>query len=417
MSDLSRPHRPVVLGYDAVSPLGVDFDAEWERAVAGASGVGPLTRFPLTERFPVRLAGQVPACDFSPYPFLSPRKLAAWSSPVFAHAILVAHRALARAGIVVDDQLSPRVAVTFGTAVGGLDAVLAADRALMTAGTLPMPWMNPNSCVNMPTGAVAMSLNATGPIVTPVTACATGATSIALGALMLENDMADVAICGAVDFSLVEPIVAGFASMNGAYKSRPGERAAEVSRPFSAGRAGFIVAEGAACIVLSTPAFARTHGLTPKCVLLGWAMNADAHKPVAPRRDTIGRCMQLALERAGCRPEEVDAISAHAASTSTGDRVEADALGDVFGAAVPPLSALKSQTGHMMGASSAIETVFAIEGLRRSLLTPTLNYVPDPEFRVDAATETRRLDQRVVLKNSFGFGGANTCLILHQPEN
>jgi 3-oxoacyl-[acyl-carrier-protein] synthase II len=140
---LARPHRPVVLGYDAVSPLGVDLDAQWERAVAGESGVGPLTRFPIPEGFPVRLAGQVPEIDLAAYPYLSPRKLAAWSSPVFAHAILVAHRALEHAGFEIDAALGPRVAVTFGTAVGGLDAVLAADRALVATGAMPMPWMNP----------------------------------------------------------------------------------------------------------------------------------------------------------------------------------------------------------------------------------------------------------------------------------
>ncbi len=411
---MARPHRPVVLGYDAVSPLGVDLDAQWERAVAGESGVGPLTRFPIPEGFPVRLAGQVPEIDLAAYPYLSPRKLAAWSSPVFAHAILVAHRALEHAGFEIDAALGPRVAVTFGTAVGGLDAVLAADRALVATGAMPMPWMNPNSCVNMPTGAVAISLDLTGPIVTPVTACATGATSIALGAILLEAGMADVALCGAVDFALVAPIVAGFASMNGAYKSRPGERPAAVSRPFSVGRAGFVVAEGAAAVVLSTAEFARARGLVPRCELAGWAMNADAHKPVAPRRDTVARCMRLALEDAGCRPDEVDAVSAHATSTPAGDRVEAQALGDVFGAAVPPVTALKSQTGHMMGASSALETVFAIEGLRRGLLLPVLNYDPDPECRLDAAPVTRALEQRVVLKNSFGFGGANTCLVLRR---
>ncbi len=411
---MARPHRPVVLGYDAVSPLGVDLDAQWERAVAGESGVGPLTRFPIPEGFPVRLAGQVPEIDLAAYPYLSPRKLAAWSSPVFAHAILVAHRALEHAGFEIDAALGPRVAVTFGTAVGGLDAVLAADRALVATGAMPMPWMNPNSCVNMPTGAVAISLDLTGPIVTPVTACATGATSIALGAILLEAGMADVALCGAVDFALVAPIVAGFASMNGAYKSRPGERPAAVSRPFSVGRAGFVVAEGAAAVVLSTAEFARARGLVPRCELAGWAMNADAHKPVAPRRDTVARCMRLALEDAGCRPDEVDAVSAHATSTPAGDRVEAQALGDVFGAAVPPVPALKSQPGHMMGASSALETVFAIEGLRRGLLLPVLNYDPDPECRLDAAPVTRALEQRVVLKNSFGFGGANTCLVLRR---
>lgn len=411
--DLVR--RPVVLGYDMVSPLGTDFEQQWARVLAGESGVGELTRFALPDGFPVRVAGQVPDFDRSPYPYLSPRKLAAWTSPVFVHAILVAHRALQRAGIELEKSLVPRVATTLGTAVGGLDAVLAADRALQASGTLPLPWVNPNSCINMPTGAVAMSLGATGPILTPVTACATGATSMAIGAMLLEAGMADVVVSGAVDFALVEPIVAGFAAMNGAYKSRPGEDPRAVSRPLSAHRAGFVVSEGAACVVLASAEFARAHGLEVRCVLAGWGMNADAFKPVAPRRETVAECMRLALTHAGYGPGDVDAVSAHAASTPAGDRVEAEALGDVFGTEIPPLTAVKSQTGHMMGASSGVEAVLAIEGLRRGQLTPTLNYQPDPAFPLDCRPESRALSQRVVLKNAFGFGGANTCLVFTEP--
>ena len=408
---MASSSRPVVLGYDAVSPLGTTLEEQWERSLAGESGVGPLHRFPLRKDFPVRIAGEVPPCDFGGDPCLSPRRLAPWSSPVFAHGILVARRAVARAGVPMTEEVRCRTAVTFGTAVGGLDAVIAADRALVKHGSLPKPWANPNSCINMPTGAVAIALEATGPIVNPATACATGATSIALGALMLESGAADLAVCGAVDFALVEPIVAGFATMNGAYKSRPGEDPTTVSRPFGEGRAGFVVAEGAAALVLGTPAFARRHRLEPICTLAGWAMNADAFKPVAPRRETVARCMQLALHHAGCQAAEVSAVSAHAASTVVGDRVEAEALSDVFGCQPPPVTALKSQTGHMMGASSGVETVFAIEGMVRGLLPPTLNYSRDVEFAVDAVAEPRKLHQDVVLKNAFGFGGANTCLV------
>ncbi len=403
--------RPVVLGYDAVSPLGTTLAEQWERAVAGESGVGPLRRFPLRDEFPVRIAGEVPPCDFGDDPCLSPRRLAPWSSPVFAHGIMLARRAVARAKIPTSDEMGPRMAVTFGTAVGGLDAVIASDRALVARGSLPKPWSNPNSCINMPTGAVAIALGATGPIVNPVTACATGATSVALGALLLESGAADVAVCGAVDFSLVEPIVAGFATMNGAYKSRPNEIPTAVSRPFAEGRAGFVVAEGAAALVLATPEFAQHHRLEPICTLAGWAMNADAFKPVAPRRETVTRCMQLALNHAGIAPSKVSAISAHAASTVVGDRIEAEALQDVFGAQTPPVTALKSQTGHMMGASSGLESIFAIEGMVRGLLPPTLNYTPDAAFAVNAVEEPRRLPQDFVLKNAFGFGGANTCLV------
>jgi 3-oxoacyl-[acyl-carrier-protein] synthase II len=414
MSDL----RPLILGYDAVSPLGTELDEQWRRAKAGESGVGPLTRFPVGPDFPVDLAGQVPDFDAAPYPFLAPRPMAHWTSPIFRHALLVAHRALRRAGIEITPELAPRTAVTFSTAIGGLDAILAADRGMLGAGKQPSPFADPNSCVNMAGGKVGILLGATGPLLTTVTACATGSTSLAVAGWLLAAGAADVAVCGAVDFPLIEPIVAGFASMNGAFKRRPGttgEPPARASRPFSADRRGFVVSEGAACLILATPDFVRVHGLAPRFALAGWSLTGDADHFVAPRRDTIARCMAEAIAHAGLRPADVQAVSAHATSTKVGDQVEADALGDVFGERIPPVTALKSQLGHCMGASSALETLFALEGLREGLLLPTLNFTPDPSIRLDCVPEgTRPLSQEHVLKNAFGFGGANTCLVLRR---
>ncbi|MBI5501370.1 MAG: beta-ketoacyl-[acyl-carrier-protein] synthase family protein [Deltaproteobacteria bacterium] len=410
--------RPVILGFDAVSPLGTDLDEQWARARTGESGVGPLTRFRLDPGFPVGVAGQVPAFDDAPYPFLAPRPMAHWTSPVFRHALLVVHRALRRAGVTLGPDLAPRAAVTFGTAIGGLDAILAADRELAASAKLPSPFANPNACVSMVAGKVSILAGATGPVVTPITACATGSTSLALGGMLLGAGEADLAICGAVDFPLVEPIVAGFATMNGAYKRKPGredEPPARASRPFSADRRGFVVAEGAACLVLATPDFARAHGLEPRWELAGWCMNGDADHFVAPRRETIARCMAGAIAHAGLAPADIGAVNAHATSTKVGDRTEADALDDVFRGRVPPVTANKSLTGHAMGASSALEIVLALEGLRDGILPPTINHSPDPEIRLDCVSEgARRLPHEHVLKNAFGFGGANTCVVLRR---
>src|SRR5574341_743426 len=130
-------HRPVILGYDCVSPLGTDFGGQWDRAAAGQSGIGPLTRFPLRENFPVTVAGQVAEMDVTPYPFLRPRKMVHWKSPIFKYGMLVVHRALAKVGLEIGPELSPRVATTFSTAIGGLDTVLDADRTLVGSGELP----------------------------------------------------------------------------------------------------------------------------------------------------------------------------------------------------------------------------------------------------------------------------------------
>jgi len=410
--------RPVILSYDMVSPLGTELEAQWARAARGESGVGRLTRFPLTDDFPVRIAGEVAEIDAAPYPFLSPRSLALWPSPLFKHALLVAHRALAASGVVIGPELAPRVAVTFSSAIGGLDAVLAADRRMIAEGKLPPPYANPNSCINMVGGKIAMLTGATGPITATITACATGLTSMIVGGMLLEAGRADVAICGAADFALVEPIVAGFATMNGAYQARPGQAdapPARASRPFSIDRRGFVVSEGAGCIVLATPAFAQAHGLAPAFEIAGWSMTSDAHHFVAPHLKTVAACMAGCIDTAGIRPHDVAAVNAHAASTKVGDAVEHQALASVFGRRIPPVSANKSLIGHPMGAASAIESILAMEGMRRETLLPTINYLPDPELPLDCVAEgARPLRQEFVLKNSFGFGGCNACMILHR---
>jgi 3-oxoacyl-[acyl-carrier-protein] synthase II len=239
-----------------------------------------------------------------------------------------------------------------------------------------------------------------------------------VGAMLLEQGRADVVICGAVDFPLVEPIVAGFATMNGAYSSRPGEEQEDprkASRPFSADRRGFVVSEGAACVIIASKEFAVAHGLDPRIEIAGWSMTSDAHHFVAPHLKTVTRCMAECIEDARVSASEIAAVNAHAASTKVGDRVEYDALKSVFGNAVPPVSANKSLTGHAMGASSALESVLALHGMLNGVLPPTINYSPDPEMVLDCVTEgARPLEQEHVLKNSLGFGGFNACMLFRR---
>jgi 3-oxoacyl-[acyl-carrier-protein] synthase II len=413
-----RSKKAVILGYDAVSPLGTDLDRQWQRAAAGDCGIRKLTRFPLTADFPVRVAGEVAEVDLRPYPFLRPREMAYWTSPIFKYALLVVHRALEKSGISITPDIGPRVAVTFSTAVGGLDAVLQADRRMIAEGKLPHPFTNPNSCINMVGGKVSILTGATGPICSTITACATGVTSLIIGEMLLQRSMADVVIGGAVDFPLVEPIVAGFATMNGAYRPKEGqpeEPPEKTSRPFSIHRRGFVVSEGAGCIILATDEFAKAHGLKPKIEMAGWAMTSDAGHFVSPRLETVQRCIEETIANAGLRPDDIDAINAHATSTKVGDKVEADALSNIFGKNVPPVSANKSQVGHAMGASSAIEAILAMEGMINETLLPTINYVPDPEIAIDCVAEgARKLPQEFVLKNAFGFGGCNSCVVLRR---
>jgi 3-oxoacyl-[acyl-carrier-protein] synthase II len=409
---------PVILGYDGVSPLGVEWPDQWRRAVAGESGIGPLTRFPLRPEFPVAIAGQVDEFDERPFPFLQPRQMSHWTSPVFKHSLLTAHRALRNAGVEITPDLAPRVGVTFSTAIGGLDAVVEADRQMVARGALPMPFVNPNSCINMIGGKISILTGATGPIATTIAACATGTLSLVSGALFLQSGMADVVICGAVDFPVIEPIVAGFATMNGAFRVKAEEAdqpPSAASRPFSINRRGFVVSEGSGCLILATRDFAKAHGLPYRLELAGWGVTADAYHFVAPNLATVARCMQEAVAHAGLAPADIAAVNAHAASTKIGDQVEHQALRNVFGERVPPVSANKSQIGHAMGASSALESMFAVEGMLTGTLLPTINYTPDPEIPLDCVAEgARSLAQEHVLKNAFGFGGCNVCVVFRR---
>jgi 3-oxoacyl-[acyl-carrier-protein] synthase II len=405
----------VILGYDAVSPLGVDLEDQWQRALSGASGIGPLTRFELTDGFPVRIAGQAPDIDHLPYGFLKPREQARWPSPIFKYALLTVTRALQKSGLDITPDLAPRTAVTFSSAIGGLDAVLDADRNLMGRGKLPPPYVTPNACINMVGGKVSMHTGATGPISATITACATGVTSMIVGAMLINDGRADAAICGAVDFPLTEPIVAGFGTMGGAFMPKEGEPAEppeQASRPFSLNRRGFVVSEGSGCIVIAKRSFAKAHGLHAAAEIAGWAMTSDAFHHVAPNLATVRRCVAQCIERAGITPDRISAVNAHAAATRVGDQVEADALRQVFGSHVPPVSANKSMIGHAMGAASAIESILAIEGMQTGMLPPTINYTPDPGTGLDSVVVTgRRVDQEYVLKNAFGFGGCNACVV------
>jgi len=405
----------VIVGYGGISPLGSDLEHQWRRALAGESGVGPLSRFALDGDFPVRIAGQVPDIDGEDYPFLAPRHQAAWSSPVFKYSLLSVAHALEMSGLEISTDIEARTAVTYSTAIGGLDAVLQADRKLRSEGKLPHPYANPNSCINMVGGKIAIEHKARGPIFSPITACATGLTSIIMGAMFLEQGRADVAICGAVDFALVEPIVAGFYTMNGVYiapKGRESDPPEMASRPFSADRRGFVISEGAGAVILTTREFARTHGLSYATELAGWGMTSDAHHFVAPYFDTIRKCMADAVDDAALAPADIDAVNAHAASTKVGDKTEYQALRTFFGTEMPPVCANKSLIGHAMGASSALETIFALKGMEDGMVPPTINYSADPEIDIDCVADgKRRLTQEFVLKNSFGFGGCNACAV------
>jgi 3-oxoacyl-[acyl-carrier-protein] synthase II len=242
-----------------------------------------------------------------------------------------------------------------------------------------------------------------------------------MGALLIKDGRADLAICGAVDFPLTEPIVAGFGTMGGAFMPKEGdpeEAPEQASRPFSRHRRGFVVSEGAGCVIVAKQSFATAHGLIPLADIAGWSMTSDALHHVAPNLETVRRCIAESIADAGITPDRISAVNAHAASTRVGDQVEAEALRQVFGRRLPPLTANKSMLGHAMGASSVIEAILTVKGMQVGQIPPTINYTPDPSLALDSViTDCRRVDQEYVLKNAFGFGGCNACVVFRRVGN
>ena len=203
--------------------------------------------------------------------------------------------------------------------------------------------------------------------------------------------------------------------MNGVYSPKEGQEhgpPSAASRPFSANRRGFVLSEGAGAVILATREFAEAHGLPYRCELAGWGMTSDAHHFVAPYLETVKQCMLDAISDAAIAPRDIAIVNGHAASTKVGDQVEYDALKAIFGDKMPPVCANKSLIGHAMGASSVIETIFALQGMEEGIVPPTINYTPDPDIALDCVSEGKRLvPQEFVLKNAFGFGGCNACAV------
>ncbi|MCP4674380.1 MAG: beta-ketoacyl-[acyl-carrier-protein] synthase family protein [Deltaproteobacteria bacterium] len=416
---MARPSQKddiVIAGYDMVTPLGTELEAEWEAFAAGRSGVRWIGKYEVQENDAVRVAGEVPTIDFSSFNFYSERDEANWFSPVIFHSMLVAKRALAHAGLTIGPENAGRIGTTFSSAIGGLDAMILAEEKVR-AGKTPHPFTNPNGCLNLVAGKVSILTGAQGPIFSPVAACATGAASVASAAMLLRGGQADAVIAGACDFPVIRSLFASFASMNGAFKSfktgdRGFENPAAVSRPFSKDRKGFVISEGAAALIVTTRGYAEENSLAVRGVVEGIGMTSDAKHYVAPNLPTIVTCMREAIRNAG---GDIYAVNAHAASTNVGDAVEIKAIKEVFGDDRElPITANKSQIGHTMGASSGIELILALEGMARGVILPTLNYESDTKLPpIDPVAEgARPFEHHRVLSNSFGFGGCNVCIVI-----
>jgi 3-oxoacyl-[acyl-carrier-protein] synthase II len=390
----------------------VGVERTWQGATEGRSGVRGITRFDASP-YGVRFAGEVPdALDLSDLPHKEARRI----DRVIALAHVSAREALRQAGLVIDDSNRERVGVSIGSGIGGLETLEAGVKVLFGSGPRRVqPFMIPMAICNMASGYVAIAQGIHGPNLCHVSACATGAHSIGEAARAIRSGDADVFLAGGTEAPITEIGVAGFSAMRAL--STRNDDPAGASRPFDRGRDGFVMAEGAAVLVLEEMEHARARGAPILAELAGYAATGDAAHIAQPTVNAEGaqRCMRNALADAGLTPQDVDYLNAHATSTPAGDASEARAIRAVFDGHVDqlPVSSSKSMTGHLLGAAGAVEAVLTVRALETGTLPATINLDdPDPECELDhVANKARQRRCRVALSNSFGFGGTNAALV------
>ncbi|MBI9083737.1 MAG: beta-ketoacyl-[acyl-carrier-protein] synthase family protein [Desulfobacterales bacterium] len=413
-----KNRRVFVIGYGAATSLGNTFDATWQRAVRGEAGFRRVTRCQTTSRSNV--VGEIPDWNPRAAGVMEKRDAMNWNADFIPLTMKVCLEALDRSGLEIDADTGPRTACLIGSALNGTDAFRIAVENYTQKGPLKVsPYLLPNVCANLPAGKAGMALGFTGPIFSPQGACASGNHAIGIGARMIRDGDCDFALAGGVDTCLIPEIIQGFANMWATIKVGPDDRAhddpSQACRPFSLDRRGIVLSEGAGVVVLAAQEALEAYGLVPKAEVLGVGWTSDAHHFTLPNRETIVRAIGQAIDDAGLAPEDIPYVSAHGTSTVKGDRTEIEALRAVFGTGLEniPVSSNKSQIGHSLGASAAIEAALGIEAMQQRLILPTVNHIPDPEFAdVDVVpNQARAWQYRFFLSNAFGFGGTNCCIV------
>ena len=401
-------------GLGAVTPLGSDVETTWTRLVAGEGGAGPITAFDSGEHS-VRIACE--ADSFDPSNWLDKRNVRKLDR-FTQFAVAAARMAEADSGIDVASE-PDRVGASIATAQGGvasLAACCAQADSLRIQPSLVTAFMP-----NMAAGWVSMELGARGPVGAPCTACAASAMAIGEGYDAIRLGRADVMFCGGAEAGITPIAIAGFAAMRAL--SRRNDDPARASRPFDAGRDGFVMGEGGAVLVLEELEHARARGATIYAELAGYGMSSDSFHMTEPDPQGIGqaRAVAAALADANLVPADVDYVNAHASSTAVGDATETAAIKLALGeekARSIPISSIKGATGHCLGAAGAVEAVATVLAVRDDVVPPTINYeTPDPACDLDyVPNESRRLPVRVALSNSFGFGGHNAVLVFREER-
>ncbi|MGA2222529.1 MAG: beta-ketoacyl-ACP synthase II [Verrucomicrobiia bacterium] len=409
--------RVVITGMGVVTPLGSDLNVFWQNLLAGNSGIGPVTRFDTTN-FDCKIGGEVK--DFNPEDFM-PAKETRRTDRFTQYAIGAAKLAVADSKLECDKEDLNRVGVLIGSGIGGMETIEEQTAILLKKGPGRVsPFMIPMLIVNMASGYVSMLLGAKGPNLAVVSACATATHAIGEATRAIVHNDADVMIAGGSEAAITQLGYAGFCSMR-AMSTRNNEPQ-RASRPFDAERDGFVMGEGAGVCILESLERAKRRGARIYCEIVGYGITGDAYhmSSPAPEGEGAARSMVMALNHARLNPEQIDYINAHGTSTPVGDKCETQAIKKVFGAHAKKLavSSTKSMTGHLLGASGAVETAICALAIQHNIVPPTINYEnPDPECDLDyVPNKAREMKVHVCVNNSLGFGGHNATLIVKRHE-
>lgn len=414
---MQNNRRVVVTGLGAVTPVGNTAEETWRNMLAGKSGIGQITLFDTTD-YAIKIAGQVK--DFDPGEEIDAKEVRHMDRSV-QFAVVASKQALRDSALEIPEEDSDRVGIIFGTAVGGVNTLLAQQAVLEERGPRRVsPHFLPNFLPDSASGQVAIAVGARGPNMAVVSACATGGHAVGEAMETIRRGDADVMLAGGTEAVIVPVVVAGFINMR-ALSDDPDP--ATASKPFDARRSGFVLSEGAAVLVLEELEHARARGAKIYAEVVGYGSTNDAYHMAAQLESGAGaaKTMERALRKAGLQPADVDYLNAHGTGTPLNDLVETLAIKNLFGPAAYKLavSSTKSMTGHMMGAAGAVESVVCALAIRDNCLPPTINLEqPDPDCDLDYVPHTARPAKvDVAMSNSIGLGGHNSCVVLRRVED
>lgn len=410
--------RVVITGFGLITPLGIGVDESWAALCSGKSGITEITRFDASD-FDTKIAGEVKG--FHPEDFL-PKKEAKRTQTFIAYAMATSRMAIEDSGLVIDSTNENRVGVLTGCGLGGLQILEQTSKVLEEKGPRRVtPFFIPMMIGNMAAGMISIFLGAKGPNASISTACAAGTHAVGDAFKIVKRGGADAMITGGVESIITPTCIAGFNAMK-ALSTRNNEPE-KASRPFDRDRDGFVVGEGCGILILETLDGALKRGANIYAEMCGYGMSGDGFHMTAPSPggDGAARCMTAALDDGGVSYKEIDYINAHGTSTQLNDLYETMAIKSVFKEKAPliPVSSTKSMTGHLLGGSGGVETVFTALTIHEGIIPPTINLdYPDEECDLDYVPKiARKANVNMAMTNSFGFGGTNATLILKKFRN